>query len=280
MRNIERIGRVGAAVALGIALNFGIDQKGEGSLGNAPNCPSGYSPIGGCLPTPTPEIHIPTHTPTPDIQATIQAGVRATIEARPIQAPVSPTSPNIIIIPPQVNPGPETEVIVVKPEVVKPEIVKPEVIQVPQIMTVQVPVEATPNPEIIRLRQQETERLIESKAKEIAEATMTAQAIQATAQAKNETTQATVEPTATPISVPGSLRDDWGHWWTYFAVAATALVVGAAIGFRDKVRTFFIREERNNRSTQRPARPRNAKTTTTRESTARVTTTREGPPEE
>lgn len=216
MKSIERIGRVGAAVALGIALNFGIDQKGEGYLENAPNCPNGISPRGDCLPT---------HTPTPNIQATIEAQVRATLTAIPQSNPANPNNP-IIVMPPQANPGPETKVVIVSPEIVKPEVVKPEIVRVPEIIRIEVPVTATPDPSIICLRQQELNDLIRYRASSFTEATVTALERK--------------EPTPVYIPIPTTVKDeeraDWGAWWTYFIVGGLGVVLGAVANrYRNRI---------------------------------------------
>lgn len=104
-------------------------------------------------------------------QRTQLADLRTQVAAKTpvaIATPVSPApvSPGVVVVPvPQSNPGPGPDVVVVHPEVVKPEVVKPEIIKVPEIVTVQVPVTNTPNPNILSLTREDLDKLINNGVK-------------------------------------------------------------------------------------------------------------------
>lgn len=258
MKSIERIGRATAAVALGLTLNFGIDHIGHAE--KAPNCPSGYSPIDNCVPTSTPECCAPpSFTPVSNVPATVEAIVRATLtaEARSTQTPFPTVTPTFTPIPtstftpvpnvpatveaqvratltafpptnrePERNREPEPGVIIVQPQVVKPEVVLPGIVTVEKLVTVVVekPITVTPNPDIICLKDDDFNEVVERRAIIIAEATTRA-------------LTRTPQPTAIPIYIREEKKEEspFGAWWTYLLIGGVG--IGLALLFcrtRDK----------------------------------------------
>ncbi|MBI2314688.1 hypothetical protein HYU93_01345 [Candidatus Daviesbacteria bacterium] len=213
-------------------------------------------------PTPT-HTPTPTFTPssTPDIDGTVRARltasatvpstpdipstVRAILTPGPAASPPTsaPVPPGVVIVPiPQVNPGPDRDVIVVKPEVVKPEVVKPEIVKVPEIVTVQVPVEATPNPDIISLHKKDFYDDVERRAQKIAEDKTLEIKQKAEAEAKAQIEAAKkAEEEAKRAKIAAETRP-WSFDWTSGLIAgAVGLGLGAAEVWRGlKTNKWFI----------------------------------------
>ncbi len=189
--------------------------------------------------------------PTPDIPATVRAAL-----ATPTVAPVGTATPNALATriadtqqtlrelrdlqvaldalrstpPPAPAPAPQPQqpppgVVIVHPDVVKPEVVKPEVVKVPEIMTVQVPVRATPDPDVVSLHQKDFDELVERRAEEVAKVKLT-QAAKLT-----PTLAATPAPKVVVTEVE---KGGVSGWWIPVA-AIGGIILGLASATREIV---------------------------------------------
>lgn len=163
-------------------------------------------------------------------------------EAKPVSASSDEqkagTAPAVTVIP-AAPPG----IIIVNPEVVRPEVVKPEVVKVPELVTVVVPVPATPNPDIISLHKDQFAEEVERRAEKIAEDKQPQ--LQQTAVAKVEptvaaakTAQALAEARASALASKG-----WGFdWWSGLIGGAVGVVVsGLLLSCVRPVRVYVVR---------------------------------------
>ncbi len=193
---------------------------------------------------PTPALTTATPIPmsTPNVLATRIADTKETLrELTELQRALDVLrSPSPVPAPQPIPQVGGRDIIVVHPDVVKPEVVKPEVVKVPEIVRVEVPIPATPNPDWVSLTRRELNTLTEERAEKIA------------AEAKQK---AEIEVKAAKVAVEAAKRAQaeaeakaavtgrgWSFdWWSGLIGGAVGIVVtGLIVRMVRPVRFFVI----------------------------------------
>ena len=231
----------GGTVALFLATNVGSGEIPKPVNANGP---------GG------PDNSTPTATMTPDAQATIIGDLRTQIADLRTQVadktPVPPTTPvpgatpvppgsNVFVVPiPQAQPGPDRDVIVVKPEVVKPEVVKPEVVKVPEIVRIEVPVTTTPDPDTLYIKKKDFNDIVDDIVQKalIKEREKIASDVkQKEEELKTQIEVAKKAQQEAEVAKVEAKARDWTYNWWYALVGGA---VGLGLGLASATREFVV----------------------------------------